>query len=84
MQDYQSDCMIQSDHLINNVFNFIRDVRGVGIPKGVNAFDYCSRANIIATGGVDKVIRVWHPHIFSRPTGKLHETNSGCNSIGDS
>ena len=44
--------------------------RGVGIPKGVNAFDYCARANIIATGGVDKVIRVWHPHIWSRPTGK--------------
>lgn len=46
-------------------------VRGVAISKGVNAFDYCARSNIIATGGVDKVIRVWHPHIFSRPTGKL-------------
>ena len=43
--------------------------RGVGIPKGVNAFEYCAKANIIATGGVDKVIRVWHPHIWSRPTG---------------
>ena len=51
---------------------YSRDVRGVGIPKGVNAFDYCSRANIIATGGVDKVIRVWHPHIFSRPTGRIN------------
>ncbi|KAL8568266.1 hypothetical protein ACOMHN_040839 [Nucella lapillus] len=47
------------------------EVRGVSIPKGVNCFDYCARANILATGGVDKVIRVWHPHIFSRPTGKL-------------
>ncbi|XP_064601013.1 WD repeat-containing protein 64-like [Liolophura sinensis] len=47
------------------------EVRGVAIPKGVNAFDYCARANIIATGGVDKAIRLWHPHIFSRPTGKL-------------
>ncbi|XP_070180399.1 WD repeat-containing protein 64-like [Littorina saxatilis] len=45
------------------------EVRGVSIPKGVNCFDYCARANIIATGGVDKIIRVWHPHIFSRPTG---------------
>lgn len=62
------------------VFNFIllthyialfsREIRGVGIPKGVNCFDFCARANIIATGGVDKVIRVWHPHIFSRPTGE--------------
>ncbi|XP_025104854.1 WD repeat-containing protein 64-like isoform X2 [Pomacea canaliculata] len=47
------------------------EVRGVSVPKGVNCFDYCVRANIIATGGVDKIIRVWHPHIFSRPTGKL-------------
>ncbi|XP_071080173.1 WD repeat-containing protein 64-like [Haliotis cracherodii] len=47
------------------------EVRGVSIPKGVNCFNYCTRANIIATGGVDKVVRVWHPHIFSRPTGKL-------------
>ncbi|XP_046579795.1 WD repeat-containing protein 64-like [Haliotis rubra] len=46
------------------------EVRGVSIPKGVNCFNYCTRANIIATGGVDKIIRVWHPHIFSRPTGK--------------
>lgn len=47
------------------------EVRDVAIPKGVNCFEYCSKANIIATGGVDKVIRVWHPHIFSRPTGKV-------------
>ncbi|KAK2162660.1 hypothetical protein LSH36_94g03011 [Paralvinella palmiformis] len=47
------------------------DVRGVSISKGVNSFDYCAKANIVATGGVDKVIRVWHPHIFTRPTGKL-------------
>ncbi|WAR20511.1 WDR64-like protein [Mya arenaria] len=45
-----------------------QELRGVSIPKGVNTFDYCVKANIIATGGVDKVIRVWHPHIFSRPT----------------
>ncbi|ESP02905.1 hypothetical protein LOTGIDRAFT_230398 [Lottia gigantea] len=47
------------------------EVRSVSLSKGVNAFDYCVRANIIATGGVDKIIRVWHPHIWSRPTGKL-------------
>ena len=47
-----------------------RPIRHVSIPKGVNSFDFCVKANIIATGGVDKVIRVWHPHIFSRPTGQ--------------
>ena len=50
---------------------FCSEVRDVSIPKGVNCFEYCSKANIIATGGVDKVIRVWHPHIFSRPTGNF-------------
>ncbi|KAJ8044929.1 WD repeat-containing protein 64 [Holothuria leucospilota] len=46
-------------------------IRPVAVPKGVNAFAMCSRANIIATGGNDKVVRIWHPHIFTRPTGKL-------------
>ncbi|KAL5008313.1 hypothetical protein ScPMuIL_013894 [Solemya velum] len=48
-----------------------QEIRGLSVPKGLNAFDYCAKANIIATGGVDKIVRVWHPHIFSRPTGKL-------------
>lgn len=39
--------------------------------KGVNTFGYCHSANVIATGGVDKVIRVWHPGIFSGPSGRL-------------
>ncbi|KAK3736912.1 hypothetical protein RRG08_000654 [Elysia crispata] len=56
---------------VDRIFQLNEEPRGVGIPKGVNCFDFCARANIIATGGVDKVIRVWHPHIFSRPTGKL-------------
>ncbi|XP_077997639.1 WD repeat-containing protein 64-like isoform X1 [Glandiceps talaboti] len=43
----------------------------VSISKGVNCFDYCAKANIIATGCGDKVIRIWHPHIFTRPTGKM-------------
>lgn len=46
-------------------------VRELGVPKGVNCFDYCTKANVIITAGADKVIRVWHPLIFTRPTGKL-------------
>ncbi|XP_035826428.1 WD repeat-containing protein 64 [Aplysia californica] len=56
---------------VDKIFHLNEESRAVAIPKGVNCFDFCARANIIATGGVDKVIRVWHPHIFSRPTGKL-------------
>ncbi|XP_053404636.1 WD repeat-containing protein 64-like isoform X4 [Mercenaria mercenaria] len=62
----QSFVLEELDRIYDNL-----EMRGVAIHKGVNAFDYCAKANIIATGGVDKVIRVWHPHIFSRPTGKL-------------
>ncbi|XP_070576950.1 WD repeat-containing protein 64-like isoform X2 [Ptychodera flava] len=43
----------------------------IGISKGINCFAYCAKANVIATGGGDKVIRIWHPHIFSKPTGKM-------------
>ncbi|XP_078355329.1 LOW QUALITY PROTEIN: WD repeat-containing protein 64-like, partial [Oculina patagonica] len=46
-------------------------VRELAVPKGVNCFDYCTKANVIITAGADKVIRVWHPLIFTRPTGKL-------------
>ncbi|PIK60351.1 hypothetical protein BSL78_02720 [Apostichopus japonicus] len=48
-----------------------QNIRPVAIPRGVNAFAFCSRANVIATGGNDKMVRIWHPHIFTRPTGKL-------------
>nr|XP_033791802.1 WD repeat-containing protein 64 isoform X3 [Geotrypetes seraphini] len=46
-------------------------VRELSVPRGVNAFAYCIKANIIATGGFDKIIRLWHPNIFSKPVGKL-------------
>ncbi|XP_071795581.1 WD repeat-containing protein 64-like isoform X1 [Asterias amurensis] len=45
--------------------------KSLSIPKGVNCFAFCAHANVIATGGNDKIIRIWHPHIFSRPTGKM-------------
>nr|XP_039260589.1 WD repeat-containing protein 64-like [Styela clava] len=41
------------------------------ITRGVNAFAYSEKSNIFATGGVDKIIRVWHPTILTRPTGKM-------------
>ncbi|CAK8680345.1 unnamed protein product [Clavelina lepadiformis] len=46
-------------------------VSELAIPRGVNAFCYSEKSNIFATGGVDKTIRVWHPNILSRPTGKM-------------
>ncbi|XP_026560791.1 WD repeat-containing protein 64 [Pseudonaja textilis] len=46
-------------------------VREFSIPRGVNAFTYCVKANIIVTGGEDKILRLWHPNINTKPVGKL-------------
>ncbi|KAM7118480.1 WD repeat-containing protein 64 [Ciconia maguari] len=46
-------------------------VREFSVPRGVNAFTYCRKAKVIVTGGHDKLLRLWHPTINSRPTGKL-------------
>ncbi|XP_072188308.1 WD repeat-containing protein 64 [Excalfactoria chinensis] len=46
-------------------------VKEFSVPRGVNAFTYCGKAKVIVTGGNDKVLRLWHPWINTRPTGKL-------------
>ncbi|XP_054828108.1 WD repeat-containing protein 64 [Eublepharis macularius] len=46
-------------------------VRDFSVPRGVNAFTYCVKANIVVTGGEDKVLRLWHPNINTKPVGKL-------------
>lgn len=37
------------------------------VNKGLLAFDYCSDKNVIATGGMDYIIRVWNPYVNSKP-----------------
>uniref|UniRef100_A0A8B9CVB6 WD repeat domain 64 n=1 Tax=Anser brachyrhynchus TaxID=132585 RepID=A0A8B9CVB6_9AVES len=46
-------------------------VKEFSVPRGLNAFTYCGKAKVIVTGGHDKFLRLWHPCINSRPTGKL-------------
>ncbi|XP_039205040.1 WD repeat-containing protein 64 isoform X3 [Crotalus tigris] len=46
-------------------------VREFSVLRGVNAFTYCAKANIIVTGGEDKILRLWHPNINTKPVGKL-------------
>uniref|UniRef100_A0A8D0BUP6 WD repeat domain 64 n=1 Tax=Salvator merianae TaxID=96440 RepID=A0A8D0BUP6_SALMN len=46
-------------------------VRDFSVPRGVNAFTYCGKANIVVTGGDDKILRLWHPNINTKPVGKL-------------
>lgn len=49
----------------------LRIHRQVAINKGLNTFCYCVRANLIATGGVDKVIRLFNPLVVNKTCGKL-------------
>ncbi|XP_051849467.1 WD repeat-containing protein 64 isoform X2 [Antechinus flavipes] len=46
-------------------------VREFSMPRGANTFVYCIRANVIVTGGDDKILRLWHPNISTKPVGKL-------------
>ncbi|XP_069818176.1 WD repeat-containing protein 64 isoform X2 [Dendropsophus ebraccatus] len=59
--------------VLENV-NRIKDVGSIrvfSVPRGVTAFAYCVKANMIITGGPDKVIRLWHPNCVENPMGKL-------------
>uniref|UniRef100_H3ARM1 WD repeat domain 64 n=1 Tax=Latimeria chalumnae TaxID=7897 RepID=H3ARM1_LATCH len=68
-------CSLDSVHsLVLDDVRRLEDAQPVAefsIPRGVNAFAFCSKATLIATGGCDKIIRVWHPNILTRPVGKL-------------
>ncbi|XP_062429023.1 WD repeat-containing protein 64 [Rhea pennata] len=46
-------------------------VKEFSVPKGVNAFTYCGKSNVIVTGGDDRILRIWHPNINTKPIGKL-------------
>ncbi|XP_007481615.1 WD repeat-containing protein 64 isoform X1 [Monodelphis domestica] len=46
-------------------------VREFSMPRGANTFIYCLKANLIVTGGDDKILRLWHPNISTKPVGKL-------------
>ncbi|XP_062913323.1 WD repeat-containing protein 64-like [Mobula hypostoma] len=46
-------------------------IRTLSVPRGVNAFDYCVKANTFVTGGEDKIVRLWNPNMFSKPKALL-------------
>ncbi|KAM4785740.1 WD repeat-containing protein 64 isoform 1-T1 [Cyanocitta cristata] len=46
-------------------------VKEFSVSKGVNAFTYCGKAQVIVTGGNDRILRLWNPAVNFSPTGKL-------------
>nr|XP_020644216.1 WD repeat-containing protein on Y chromosome-like [Pogona vitticeps] len=41
------------------------------VHKGVRAFALSKKNNLIITGGMDRIIRMWNPYMTGRPTGML-------------
>ncbi|XP_075410252.1 WD repeat-containing protein 64 [Tenrec ecaudatus] len=68
-------CSLDSVHsLVLDSLKRLEDnlpVREFSMPRGANTFCYCMKANVIVTGGDDKVLRLWHPNISTKPVGKL-------------
>jgi WD40 repeat protein len=46
------------------------------IHKGVKTFDLCTTKNVLATGGMDRVVRLWNPYLPSRPVARLRGHNA--------
>ncbi|XP_067889622.1 cilia- and flagella-associated protein 337 isoform X1 [Heterodontus francisci] len=41
------------------------------VHKGVKTFDFCKKSNLIVTGGMDRIVRMWNPYVPGKPTGLL-------------
>ncbi|XP_077197934.1 cilia- and flagella-associated protein 337-like isoform X2 [Paroedura picta] len=41
------------------------------VHKGVKTFALSKKSNLIVTGGMDRIIRMWNPYMPGRPTGML-------------
>ncbi|XP_076818537.1 cilia- and flagella-associated protein 337-like isoform X2 [Clavelina lepadiformis] len=44
--------------------------------KGVKTFDFCTATNIVATGGMDRIVRLWNPYVPQKATGLLRGHSS--------
>eukprot|EP01135_Chromosphaera_perkinsii_P000466 Nk52_evm20s96 gene=Nk52_evmTU20s96 len=41
------------------------------VTKGVFCFDYNKERNVIVTGGMDRLVRLWNPYVTAKPTSIL-------------
>ncbi|XP_069131359.1 LOW QUALITY PROTEIN: cilia- and flagella-associated protein 337-like [Argopecten irradians] len=44
--------------------------------KGVKCFDFCKNKNVIVTGGMDRIVRLWNPYVPGKPTALLRGHNA--------
>ncbi|KAM8939489.1 cilia- and flagella-associated protein 337-like [Pelodytes ibericus] len=55
------------------------------VKRGVKTFDFCKESNILVTGGLDRIVRMWNPYVPGWPTGLLrgHTSPISFLCIGD-
>ncbi|XP_074650451.1 cilia- and flagella-associated protein 337-like [Tubulanus polymorphus] len=41
------------------------------IYKGVKTFDFSKSKNVIVTGGMDRILRIWNPYVSGKPTATI-------------
>lgn len=46
------------------------------IHKGAKTFDLCPAKNVLVTGGMDRVLRLWNPYLPARPVARLRGHNA--------
>ena len=46
------------------------------VHKGVKTFDLSTAKNVLVTGGMDRVVRLWNPYLPSRPVARLRGHNA--------
>ncbi|CAF1662168.1 unnamed protein product, partial [Adineta ricciae] len=46
------------------------------VQKGVRTFDLCTEKNVLVTGGMDRIVRIWNPYLPSRPIARLRGHNA--------
>ncbi|XP_060083672.1 WD repeat-containing protein on Y chromosome-like [Ylistrum balloti] len=65
------DCVVSCCQSTNNSL-YLEDIEKKKIStvfkvyKGILSFDYCPQNNIIVTGGMDYLVRVWNPYVNSK------------------
>ena len=46
------------------------DQHSFSIRSGARTFDYSVAHNLVITGGLDRVLRLWNPYVTAQPTGE--------------
>ncbi|XP_077333009.1 cilia- and flagella-associated protein 337-like [Lithobates pipiens] len=46
------------------------------VKRGVKTFDFSKEANVLVTGGMDRIVRIWNPYVPGWPTGLLRGHSS--------